>query len=125
MLSMENRHWTNTTFDGFPVDVTTIKCGEDKLLYDDYEKLKKFLKSPLREIHEYSYIRKEYESMFKHLDRYHDEIVFIKCKDKSCCVDFGSQHLFHILKSCEFKLLAPTADGTCQNHYNTFIQEAR
>ena len=39
MLSMENGHWKNTTFDGFPVDVMTIKCGEDKLLYDDYEKV--------------------------------------------------------------------------------------
>ena len=99
MLSMENGHWKNTTFDGFPVDVTTIKCAEDKLLYDDYEKVKKFLKSPLIEIHEYADIRKEYESVFKHRDRHHNEIFFIKCKDKSCCVDFRSQKLFDILRS--------------------------
>ena len=40
MLSMENGHWKNTTFDGFPVDVTTIKFGGDNLLYDEYEKVK-------------------------------------------------------------------------------------
>ena len=113
MLSMENGHWKNTTFDGFPVDVTTIKCGEDKLLYGDYEKVKKFLKSPLREIHEYEDIRKEYASMFKHLDGRHNEIVFIKCKDKSCCADFRSQQLFDLLKLWEFKLLAQTSDETC------------
>ena len=62
--------------------------------------------------------------MFKHLDRHHNEIVSIKCKDKSCCDDFHSQQSFDILKSWEFKLLAPTPDETCQNHYNTSIQEA-
>ena len=48
--------------------------------------------------------------MFKYLDRHHNEIVFIKCKDKSCCADFRSQKLFDILKLWEFKLLAPTPD---------------
>ena len=42
------------------------------------KKLKKFLKSPLREIHEYADIRREYESVLKHLDRHHNEIIFIK-----------------------------------------------
>ena len=59
MLSMENGHWKNTTFDAFPVDVTSTKRDEDKLLYDDYEKVKKILKSLLREIHEYADIRKD------------------------------------------------------------------
>ena len=62
--------------------------------------------------------------MFKHLDRYYNEIVFIKCRDKSCCADFPSQQLFDILKSREVKLLAATLDEACQNHYNTFIHEA-
>ena len=44
MLSIENGHWKNITFDGCPADVTTIKCGEGKLLNDDYEKVKKILK---------------------------------------------------------------------------------
>ena len=61
--------------------------------------------------------------MFKHVDRHYNEIVFTKCKDKSCCVNFRSQQLFGILKSWEFELLAPTPTETCQNHYNTFIQE--
>lgn len=57
-------------------------------------------------------------------NRHHNEIVFIKCKDKSCCADFRSQELFDILKSWVFKVLAATLDETCQNHYNTFIQES-
>ena len=65
ILSMENRHWKNSNFDGFPVGVTTNwQIDEDKLLYDEYEKVKKILKPPLREIHEYADIRKQYESMF-------------------------------------------------------------
>ena len=118
MLSMENGHWKNTTFDGFPVDVTATKRDEDKLLHDDYEKVKKLLKSTLREIYEHADIRKEYESIFKHLD----ELVFIKFKDKSCCVNFRSKQLSDILKSWEFKLVAPTPDKTCHNRYNNFIQ---
>ena len=51
--------------------------------------------------------------MFKHLDGHRNEIVFIKCKDKSCCADFRSQQLFGLLKLWEFKLLAQTPDETC------------
>ena len=49
----------NINFDGCPVYITTIKCGEDKLPYDDYEKVKKFSKLPLREIYEYADISQE------------------------------------------------------------------
>ena len=56
ILSMENRHWKNSNFDGFPVGVTSNwQIDEDKLLYDEYEKVKKILKPPLREIHEYAF----------------------------------------------------------------------
>ena len=48
MLSMENGHWKNTTFDAFPVDVTATKRDEDKLLYDDYEKVKKNIKITIK-----------------------------------------------------------------------------
>ena len=91
------------------------------MLYDDYEKVKRIIKPPLREIHKYANIRKKYKSMFKHLDRHHNEIVFIKCRGKSCCAGFHSLQLLDILKSWEFKILAPTPDETCKNHYNTFI----
>ena len=80
------------------------------MLYDDYEKVKRIIKPPLREIHKYANIRKEYKSLFKHLDRHHNEIVFIKCRGKSCCADFSSLQLLDILKSWEFKILAPTPD---------------
>ena len=49
MKSMENGHWKSTSFDGYPVLTETVKC--DELLYNDYERVKSFLKAPLREIH--------------------------------------------------------------------------
>ena len=57
MLSIERGHWHNVTFDGSKVHVKTVKCGEDELLFTDYERVKEFLKCPLREIHKFSDLR--------------------------------------------------------------------
>ena len=63
MNELENTYWENCEFDGFPVSVKTIDCGEDNLVWSDYELVKEFLKSPLRDAHKYSLIRKEFLEM--------------------------------------------------------------
>ena len=75
----------NSQFDGVPVEVFKVMCDEDDLLWNDYGRVKNFLDCPLKSIHEYSDISKEYIKMFQHIDRYSNEIVFLKCSNKACC----------------------------------------
>ena len=78
-------HWKNAKFDDFDVNTSAIPCAEARNRWDDYERVKAFLDSPLNSIHVYNDISKEYQSMFKNIDRYANEIVFTKCTDRECC----------------------------------------
>ena len=53
MHSLERDVRIDSNFYTFTVRVQTVKCGEDKLLFDDYDNVKAFLKSPIREIHQF------------------------------------------------------------------------
>ena len=44
MNEIENRHWNGLLYDGFEVEVNVIPCGEDDLIFKDYEVIKDFLK---------------------------------------------------------------------------------
>ena len=53
MNKLENVYWNSSESDGFPVSVKTIECGDDDLIWKDYEQVKEFLKSPIRDTHNY------------------------------------------------------------------------
>ena len=54
MHSIEDGHWNNVTLGGNLVTVKTVDTGKDDLLFDDFDKVKEYLKSPLCNIHSYS-----------------------------------------------------------------------
>ena len=54
-------HWKNMTFGKFSINVTIVKCNQDKLLFNDYEEVQKFLSCPLRDLHMYSKLNKEFQ----------------------------------------------------------------
>ena len=37
MNDLENVYWNSSELDGFPVSVKTIECGDEKLVWKDYE----------------------------------------------------------------------------------------
>ena len=53
MNKLENVYWNSSESDGFPVSVKTIECGDDDLIWKDYEQVKEFLKFPIRDTHNY------------------------------------------------------------------------
>ena len=84
-MSTCSAHWKNITFDNFPINVHIVKCNQDELLFNDYEEVKKFLSCPLRDLHKYSKLNKEFQEMLNHIDRHLNEIVFTKCTNEKCC----------------------------------------
>ena len=60
--------------------------------------------------------------MFSHIDRHLNEIVFIKCTNKSCCGEFRSPTVKNILGKSK-KLPSPSKNAFFNGHYNTFLQE--
>ena len=120
MTELES-YWKDVNFDNHKVFTSVIKTNEDKLLFDDYETVKKFLACPLRDIHQYSSLLREYKCMFEHIDRHLNEIVFIKCDDRSCCEEWKSTGLKKFLQKFKMRLFAPSITTTC-GHYDTFLQ---
>ena len=55
----------NTEFNGYPVRIKAIICGEDNLKCNDYSTVKDFLKAPLRDLQQYKDLKNECKSMFK------------------------------------------------------------
>ena len=45
-------YWKDAKFDSYPVVIDTVKCGEDELRWNNYDRVKTFSKSPLREIYQ-------------------------------------------------------------------------
>ena len=84
-MSTCSAHWKNMTFGNFPINVHIVKCNQDELLFHDYEEVKKFLSCPLRDLHKYRKLNKEFQEMLNHIDRHLNEIVFTKCTNKKCC----------------------------------------
>ena len=37
MNDLENVYWNSSELDGFPVSVKTIECGDEELVWNDYE----------------------------------------------------------------------------------------
>ena len=53
-LSDLHSYWKDFEFDGNPVKIEQIKCGEDNLKWDDLENAQKFFKASVRDLHKYS-----------------------------------------------------------------------
>ena len=108
MNELENVYWNSSEFDGFPVLVKTIECGNDDLVGKYYEQVKEFLKSPIRDTQKYSLLRKEFLEMFTNMDWHKNEIVFIKCNNSTCCKEFRSKDFKEFLLKSSVKLRALT-----------------
>ena len=121
-MSTCSAHWKNTTFDNFPINVHIVKCNQDELLFNDYEEVKKFLSCPLRDLHKYSKLNKEFQEMLNHIDRHLNEIVFTKCTNKKCCDSWISKEVFSFMKDHGIRLFAPTYNETTDGHYETFLK---
>ena len=96
-------------------------CGEDQLLWEDYDRVKKYLDCPLNSIHEYSDLKKEFMSMFKHIDRHANEVVFVRCEDRTCCSEWRSKDLKEVLHKFGDRLFAPILSAET-GRYNTYLQ---
>ena len=123
MLDIENNFWKNASFDSFSVESDVIKCNEDELLFNDFERVKQCLKSPLRNLSEFKDIVCEYKKMFLHIDRHLNEIIFVKCNDKSCCGDFRADRVKEYFGG-KVEFPSPSFSKVYKEHYNTFLQES-
>ena len=100
---------TSVKFDGFPVETIPVECKESThMRFGSYDRVKDFLKSPLRDLGEYPDIMAEMKMILKHVDRHANELVFMKCEDRSCCKESKSKtwDLGKILKSLKTELQA-------------------
>ena len=93
----------------------------DNLLYDDYDCVRTCLKCLLRSLHEYKDIVDEMKQMLSHIDRHLNEVIFIKCSDKSCG-EFRSQAAKDFLGEA-MRFPSPSQSAVYKGHYNTFLQE--
>ena len=109
-------------FDNFPINVHILKCNQEEFLFNDYEEVKKFLSCPLRDLHKYSKLNKEFQEMLNHIDRHLNEIVFTKCTNEKCCEPWISKEVFSFMKDHGMRLCAPTYSKTSDGHYQTFLK---
>ena len=121
MYDIAEKHWQHMTFDGYPIDIEVVPCGEKKLLFGDFHGVKECLKSPLQNLHKFSDIIKEFKEMHTHIDRHMNEIIFLSFNGRSCCLSFKSKKVQKFLDK-NVKFQAPS-ESDVKGHYKTFIQE--
>ena len=114
-------YWKEVKFDDFDVTTRVVLTNEDELLFDDHDNVKKFLACPIRDIHRYEKISNEYKLMFKHVDRHFNEVVFMKCDDRRCCMEWKSESLKNFFSRFSKKLFAPESTKI-DGHFDTFLQ---
>ena len=68
-------------------------------------------------------LQNECKSMFHHLDRHSNEVVFIRCKDRSRCTEWQSSELRDHIAILDFRLLAPVFETFLDGHFDTFLQQ--
>ena len=121
-ISELSTFWKEAKFDGFPIQIKKIISGNDNLKWNDSENVKRFFKALVRDLSKYKELMVECNKMFRHLDRHLNEIVFVKCKDKTCCKEWLSKDLYNHLNQFKFRLSAPTKNKYHDGHYETFLQ---
>ena len=114
-------HWKDFKYDGLAVNTQPILVGEDDLLFTDYDHVLACLKSPIPDLHKYSDLLLEFKQLHGHIDRY-NEVVLVKCENRSCCNEFRSKVVKEIL-GAETRLPSPWRNRNLKGHYNTFLQE--
>ena len=112
----------NAEFNRYPVRIKAIICGKDNLNWGNYSTVKDFFKTPLRDLHQHKDLKKECKSMFRHLDYHSNEVVFMRCKNRSCCTEWPSSDLHDHLAIFDFRLPAPVFGTFCNSHFDTFFQ---
>ena len=121
MYDIAEKHWQNMTFDGYPIDVEIVPCGDERLLFGDFHRVKECLKSTLRNLHKFSGIIKEFKEMYTHVDCHLNEIIFAKCNDRSCCSSFKSKKVQKFFDgNVKFQALS---GSDVKRHHKTFILE--
>ena len=119
MYDIAEKHWQNMTFDGYPIDIEVVPCGEKKLLFGDFHRVKECLKSLLQNLHKFSGIIREFKEMHTHTDRYMNEIIFSNFNGRSCCLSFKSKKVQNFFDE-NVKFQAPS-EIDVKGHYKTFI----
>ena len=114
-------HWKDFKYDGLAVNTQPILVGEDDLLFTDYDHVLACLKSPIPDLHKYSDLLLEFKQLHGHIDRY-NEVVLVKCENRSCCNVFRSKVAKEIL-GAETRLPSPWRNRNLKGHYNAFLQE--
>ena len=92
------------------------------LKWDDLPDVKRFFKAPMRDLHKYGELMSECKGMLNHVDRYLNEVVFVRCKDRTCFNKWSSKILFKHLGQFKFRLPAPTLGKYYDGHYETFLR---
>ena len=115
-------YWKDAKFGSYPVVIDTVKCGEDELRWNDYDRVKTFFKSPLRDLHNFRDLSNECKKMFLHVDLHSKELVFMRYSDRSCCSDWRFEKLRDHLSMFQFKLPAPVFGTFCNGHFDIFLQ---
>ena len=66
-INQLQQHWANSSFDDLPISVTPVLCGENPLLWDDYDYVKEYLSCPLNSIHKFADLTKEFKAILMQL----------------------------------------------------------
>ena len=114
-------YWKNLKLNDHERSTKVIRTNNDKLIDDDYERVRAFLSCPIRDIHKCSDLEQEFKKIFSHIDRHANEITFVKCQDRSCCEKWKSPCLKDFLSKFGMKLIARSTTVTL-GHYDTFLQ---
>ena len=121
-ISELSTFWKEAKFDGFPIQLEKIICGNDNSKWNDFGNVKRFFKAPVRDLSKCKELMVECNKMFRHLDHHLNEIVFIKCKDKTCCKEWLLKDPYNHLNQFKFRLPAPTKNKYHDGHHETFLQ---
>ena len=84
-------YWENLKSNDHEISTKAIPTNNDKLVYDDYERVKVFLSCPILDIYKYSDFVQEFKKIFEHIDRHANEITFVKGQNRSCCEEWKSR----------------------------------
>ena len=111
-------YWEGARFDDNPIEIKKVTCSnQTKLTWDDFEDVKCYLKAPIRELHIYKDLSLEFKKLLIHVDRHANELVFVRCMDRSSCSEWRCNRLRDHLSLFDFKLPAPVLGTFFEGHY--------
>ena len=120
-------HWNKTMFDEFPVIPVPVKCNDQ--IASNHDRVLKFLKAPLRDVHDgstYTDLLSEYRFLLAHTSRHHSEIIFMKCGHSTCphCSEnpVRAKEVFSFLRDRKMSLFYPMPSKEHVGHYCTYLE---